>query len=426
MNRWQPNHPDEGDLLRYADGELPPRQARRIQAHLAACWQCRAAHAEIERTISECVRYRQTVLQSCLPEPPAPWADIHRRFAALHEETESQPLLRRIREQLRAGWLSPQRVAVGAVLAALVWAQATLIFRGREPVQPSPVEVAPSALPPPAVPKVEPLPPVPAKPAARTIVRQPIETATPGDELQVFALLRRLGADLGEPVEVTRQAGQVVVSGTGISPEIEDRIHRELQAAPRVTVQFTAPPAVLPPPAARAAATPALRPDIVQFQAELEDRLGGRAAYDEFTNDLLEASDALLAHLHALRRLAERFPAGVEVELTPGERRLLANLRRDHAGPVARLAAALDSRARPIFAPGDQPLRSPAPPPRESSWQAAAEDLLRSARRAESLLAAILGGTAMQEPARALPGEFLTSLTDLRSKAEAFMRDTAE
>ena len=40
--RSQLRHPENEQLLRYADGELPSRQARKIKAHLESCWQCRA------------------------------------------------------------------------------------------------------------------------------------------------------------------------------------------------------------------------------------------------------------------------------------------------------------------------------------------------------------------------------------------------
>src|SRR5262249_19409925 len=74
-------HPDEEQLLCYADGESPARPASRIRSHLEACWECRAALEEQQNTVGECVRYRKNVLQRHLPPPPAPWADIYRGFA---------------------------------------------------------------------------------------------------------------------------------------------------------------------------------------------------------------------------------------------------------------------------------------------------------------------------------------------------------
>ena len=88
MSKPHMQHPEEEQLLRYADGELPSRAARKIRNHLNACWECRAQLQEIEETISNCVGYRRSVLQSQLPTPPAPWADIYQRFTEMDASTE--------------------------------------------------------------------------------------------------------------------------------------------------------------------------------------------------------------------------------------------------------------------------------------------------------------------------------------------------
>ena len=75
------SHPEDEELLRYADGESSARAASRIRRHLEACWECRAKLEEQQNTVGECVRYRKDVLQRHLPPPPAPWADIYRGFA---------------------------------------------------------------------------------------------------------------------------------------------------------------------------------------------------------------------------------------------------------------------------------------------------------------------------------------------------------
>ena len=51
------SHPQDDELMRYADGELPPRRAREIRSHLEACWQCRAGLEDMQKVISDCVRY---------------------------------------------------------------------------------------------------------------------------------------------------------------------------------------------------------------------------------------------------------------------------------------------------------------------------------------------------------------------------------
>ena len=64
-------HPEDGQLLRYLDGELPGRRARQIRKHLEACWHCRAELEELESTVGDCVRYRRTFWgPACRRRPP--------------------------------------------------------------------------------------------------------------------------------------------------------------------------------------------------------------------------------------------------------------------------------------------------------------------------------------------------------------------
>jgi hypothetical protein len=46
-------HPSNQALLLAADGELSPRQAGRVRAHLSSCWHCRTRMLEIETAIAE-------------------------------------------------------------------------------------------------------------------------------------------------------------------------------------------------------------------------------------------------------------------------------------------------------------------------------------------------------------------------------------
>jgi len=41
------SHLSDQELLLAVDGELPPRDAARVQSHLAACWACRSRNQEI-------------------------------------------------------------------------------------------------------------------------------------------------------------------------------------------------------------------------------------------------------------------------------------------------------------------------------------------------------------------------------------------
>src|SRR5688572_13780003 len=52
-------HLSDAELIQFADGEAG-RDARRMEEHLTACWQCRARRAELERTISDYVQVHRS------------------------------------------------------------------------------------------------------------------------------------------------------------------------------------------------------------------------------------------------------------------------------------------------------------------------------------------------------------------------------
>src|SRR5258706_7412459 len=104
---------------------------------------------------------------------------------------------------------------------------------------------------------------------------QPADASGSNEELQVVAALHQVGADLGDPLEITREGRDVVVSGTGIAPARQNQIHSQLDRLPHVVVRFTDPtfpasrPAAEPVPT-RDAAVPAGKST---EQARIEQRL---------------------------------------------------------------------------------------------------------------------------------------------------------
>src|SRR5260370_5532624 len=75
MNK-QEEHRDDELLLRLADGELEPKEADRAQAHLKACWRCRTRFEDLQTSIADYMRYRETVMKPLLPPPPQPWGSL--------------------------------------------------------------------------------------------------------------------------------------------------------------------------------------------------------------------------------------------------------------------------------------------------------------------------------------------------------------
>ncbi|HEU0138894.1 MAG TPA: zf-HC2 domain-containing protein [Bryobacteraceae bacterium] len=413
MNSFEAGHPADGDLLCYLDGELQGRDVKRMEDHLAACWQCRTELQELQHTIAECVQYRKTV-NSSLPEPPAPWFDIYRRFDQI--DTVGTPVMVRLWNVFRPIVVRPQPWAAAAVLALAVWAAVDHFRREAEPTpaKPAPVGTVRAPLPVTEAPSV----PVPQAQRVETPRREIEQPPTPGDELRVLAVLRRLDADLGEPVEVTRGSERVLVAGIGVAPHLQRQIEQELEGMPRVMVHFSEPAAVMPPYVAGTPGAAARRTDLAALESRIETHLGGRGAYEQFASDVLDTSDAAMSRVHALHRLAEQFPPEIESKMTPDERALLTGLRLEHAAALRDVSAALNARAMPVLSLfGGQPLPHQAPAP-ALSWQAAAEQLFREARNMESLLGAMLGGAATHSSAADLPVRILSSLAAVHAHAQ--------
>ena len=54
--KWRDSHPSDQELLQAADGELSEKRTKAIEAHLTACWPCRARAREFEDTITSYLR----------------------------------------------------------------------------------------------------------------------------------------------------------------------------------------------------------------------------------------------------------------------------------------------------------------------------------------------------------------------------------
>jgi anti-sigma factor RsiW len=551
-------HPEEGQLLRYLDGELPGRRARQIRKHLEACWHCRAELEELESTAGDCVRYRKNVLGTCLPPPPDPWQDLSLGFDRIDASLGGESLAARLARVISLPRPAVPWAVTGAIAVAVV---STIVYQWRETpsVQAAAllkkaVAVADSRPRParririrtasvqltrvvgagqpasdaPAIERLfrsanynwddplsarsfetwrdqlpakrdevaaiedpqspdrnsyriqtttdaselvsaslklrmtdfEPLegrfefrsrdwvemteltdqPTLPASTVAGATGGMPRQPGMPPDrveasaepmnpagvaeELQVVAALHQVGADLGDPVEIARESGQILVSGTGIPPQHQKQIHEALDSMPGVVVRFSEPGGVPSGPGAPPE-TPALRDSAGSapppFQARLEERLGGRPQYERFSSQLLDGSDAVMSRAYALRRLAQQFPPDVERQLSAEGRRQLRDLGREHVAALARQSGEMDAALSRILAalggapPGEVRLES-------AAWQPASEELLSAARRVETVLAVLLGMAPPDNPADHIPSQLLAALAQLRASQEHCQR----
>ncbi len=552
MSSHRMAHLDDEQLLHYADGELPARKARQVRSHLEACWQCRAELEELQKTVSECARYRKAVLETCLPPPPAPWADIYRRFAEADAALERRPLFARVAEALASPLRHPGRWLPAAVALLLLWGvfhqfrhapsvQAAQLLRKAvvaaqsRPEKPRRIQIRTSKqrvtrlIHAPEIPQAETLAPLealfraarynwddplsaksfqawrdqladksdevttmggqpsqegsryrirtttssgelmaatltltaadfrpvvgmlefrnaewvemtelpedpqtapaaapPARPlASRREPPAPASVATAGEELQVLAALHDVGADLGDPIEVTRAGAHIRVSGVGVSPSRQQQVQDALGSMPRVVVEFAEPAAAVLRPGGQDTGNAPASPEAAGLQARVEKQAGGRAGFERLSADVLDASETMMARAYALRRLADRFPGEIEAQLGVEDQRLLARLHQEHAAALVRQESEIRRLIEPVLVALGASATGLAPAPTSAaSWQPAARELFQAARRVETLLGMMLGGASAETVSEDLPAQLLSSLARLRAASESYERLT--
>jgi hypothetical protein len=258
----------------------------------------------------------------------------------------------------------------------------------------------------------------------------PTETAfsdggpsTFSEELQVVAALHGLGADLGDPIEIRREGRQVLVSGTGIPPQRQQQIHGALDRLPHVVVRFDDPafPASAMPVQSEPATRDAAGPEKVTYAARIEERLGGWPQFERFSSSVLDWTDSAMTRAYALGRLAQQFPVKTENEMTAEDRRTLRNLGRDHLAAFAKDAQRVANTVKPVLT-GIGARAQIEVRPEPVDWQSASEDLLASARRAETLLAVVLGVAPAELSAGNAPAELLVALAQVSKSTEECQR----
>jgi anti-sigma factor RsiW len=429
------DHPEQALLLRYIDGELPGRKSRAIQRHLEACWECRTEVEELQETVAECVRYRKQVLAEGLPAPPQEWRDIYREFDRIDAQTPRRAFL-------------PWRWGLAAATAALAVAgvvqgvvqyaahykvrEAALVKSGNTnsaasskitepPIRNSTESGAVSV-------EVPPRSAVPSRPAA--IVHGP--TASISDELLVMSVLHEIGADLGDPVQVSLSDGRVQVSGVGVAPERKQKILAALEPLPNVARNFSDPPRAPLPNGAQLSNDAAL-PNHTQaqpaaastapgvFQSRLEAQLGGRGPVDRFAGQVLNWNESAMAHAYALRLLAQKFPPGGSIaSMNEQDRATLRGLARDHLVALAAPLADFDRVLVPVLIGlGATSSRTVAA---ADAWQGAAEQVFQAARRIEVLSSLLLGVTPGESGHADLPSELLGAVNELRADLDQNQR----
>jgi len=223
-------------------------------------------------------------------------------------------------------------------------------------------------------------------------------------ELEVFATLHNLKADLGEPVTVTRSGQAIQVGVWELPPERQDELRAALGDEPGVQVELAAPRVPLKEGAIALATPPTTGgvPLHIEVESGDEDQrlfkfFGSAEREQDFTNEALGTSTAILSHLYALRNLEGQFPLDKDVSLSPAEQSQLHMLVQDHATAISTNLDALVRQFGPLDANFSVTPCTSSEAPTATSWQGESLEALDTARVIDHILRALL--TTNQTPA---------------------------
>lgn len=222
-------------------------------------------------------------------------------------------------------------------------------------------------------------------------------------ELDVFTKLHDLKADLGEPVTVTRSNQAVQVGVWQLPPERQSEIRAALAEQPGIQIETTEPRASFGNKAiARMTVPPAGgSPLHIDVESGGDDQrllkfFGGADREQDFTNEALGTSTAILSHLYALRNLQGQFPVDKTLSLPPEEQARLEMLVRDHATAISTNLDVLSRQLAPVDANFNITPCVSSVSPVATSWQSESLGALETARVIDHLLRAVL--TTSQAP----------------------------
>jgi Putative zinc-finger len=115
------SHLSDQELLLAVDGELSPREAERVEAHLAACWACRVRKQEIETAIGEFVRFQRQSLDVRIPPADGPRALLKAQLAQRAEAERASRLRWPGSVSWRSGWALAAAILALAIVTSLVF-----------------------------------------------------------------------------------------------------------------------------------------------------------------------------------------------------------------------------------------------------------------------------------------------------------------
>ncbi len=258
---------------------------------------------------------------------------------------------------------------------------------------------------------VEPAKPLPSLPLS--------EVELTAREIEVRYALHRLGACLGEPIEVARAtSGRFVVRGLSETELRKHELSDALRDLPFVDVEVrTVAEAVAAQQRSQNASAGAEIPEettkvpsptlpieeaLVRYYKQLIPATEVPARVAVLANEVTSLSDAILAHAWALRRLGTEFPLGKTRMPRGASRWLLEDMLREHAAALREKAEQAQSALAPVFSALGADSRPTAPSGLEidPGWPDVSLDLLKTAERTGHLIRGLFIGAGLPDEQR--------------------------
>jgi hypothetical protein len=121
-----------------------------------------------------------------------------------------------------------------------------------------------------------------------------------------------------------------------------------------------------------------------------------------------------MKRVYALHLLAQKFSPDDEARLDASDLKLLHQLTRQHIAALTEKIGGMEQLLVPTLSSLGG-MAAAVPAANHMAWQPAAEDVFRSARRAEVLISQMLGMTPGSAPIATLPSDLMAAMKELQA-----------
>ncbi len=205
-------------------------------------------------------------------------------------------------------------------------------------------------------------------------------------EMSVRYELHRIGADLGEGIEITpRPPDQLAVNLASASPRTKEQVAALFGTIPGIKLEFQAPPTTTNSTVIPRADQPQQAPD-----DRLAQYFGGVAVEENYTRSVLQTTTDVLAHWYALRELAVRWPSEKDGQLSEDAKAKLTVMLRDHTNQLQTETSGLKKDLEVLLKDLSQPASNQTAIVSGANWQHSSSSGLEAALRVDRVLRSLL------------------------------------